>query len=60
MDWDELSVEGQPKGDLLRIEVKTDHLIKELRQVKVLVIDLQRELIKSGAIVLNPETETLL
>jgi len=36
MDWDKLSVDGdtfQPTGDLLRVEVKCDHIIKMLNAI---------------------------
>lgn len=35
MDWDKLSVDGdtQPKGDILRVEVKLDHVIKMLNAI---------------------------
>jgi hypothetical protein len=40
MDWDKLSVDGdtfQPKGDLLRVEVKLDHVIQMLNAIHELI-----------------------
>lgn len=35
MEWNELSVDGeQPKGDLLRVEVKLDRVIAMLNSIK--------------------------
>ena len=38
MDWNDVSVDGsQPKGDLLRVEVKLDHVIKMLNAIHELI-----------------------
>ena len=59
MDYgaDKMVPEFQPKGDLLRCEVKLDNAIKQLHRLETLVIEIHRELNNAGMMTVGKQLD---